>query len=603
MKFTYPPESRPLEGYTIRRAIYRGGFGEVYYAETDAGREVALKLLQNNAEIELRGVQHCLNLSHPNLVTIFDIRQDGDGDHWIIMEYVSGDTLDEVLRKAPQGLPVETVRKWLHGLTAGMSYLHSRGLVHRDLKPANLFMENGIVKIGDVGLSKFISPSRHSAQTQSVGTVHYMAPEVAKGKYGREVDIYALGVILYEMLTGELPFGGESTGEILMKHLTATPDLSKLPPRLQGVIGKALQKDPQQRYSRVEALQRAFDDAVLGIASAESEEPEHAAARQPGVGTGATSTTAQGTVGEALRLQPSRIPVWLIGAGIGLLAGAGLQITEAALPGLNTLTSAWVLFLTGTVLGVFAEQLQARRQARQLASGRQADSRHRLFQTTLASVPEQPTCSVSYHSTLLGSLFAVVPISLVLATLMFTLKPSLLSGGGTVHTGLIGMFTLVTIFASWGLLTLPHLQPAAQRRKKNPAFHYAAAGAVTGLFAFAIDRYLLLGPLGDITNAALVKLGDHDLVHLGSPTLLGYLLFFATFFALRNWHEMLTPWRNKRFSVSSVLFTVFTAWLASMIFAFPGGLALAWGVMLGCVIQLAAPLSEAPRHRFGQRLN
>ena len=110
MKFTFAPESRPLEGYTIKRAIFRGGFGEVYYALTDAGREVALKLLQNNSEVELRGVQQCLNLSHPNLVTIFDVRQDGDGDHWIIMEYISGETLDAILRKHPQGMPVESVR-------------------------------------------------------------------------------------------------------------------------------------------------------------------------------------------------------------------------------------------------------------------------------------------------------------------------------------------------------------------------------------------------------------------------------------------------------------------------------------------------------------
>ena len=98
MKFTFSPETRVLDGYTIKRAIYRGGFGEVYYALSDAGREVALKLLQNNTEIELRGVQQCLNLSHPNLVTIFDVRNDDDGDHWIIMEYVAGETLDAAIQ-------------------------------------------------------------------------------------------------------------------------------------------------------------------------------------------------------------------------------------------------------------------------------------------------------------------------------------------------------------------------------------------------------------------------------------------------------------------------------------------------------------------------
>jgi eukaryotic-like serine/threonine-protein kinase len=264
MKFTFTPESRPLDGYTIKRAIYRGGFGEVYYALTDAGREVALKLLQNNTEVELRGVQQCLNLSHPNLVTIFDVKTDKDGDHWIIMEYVAGETLDAAIHRHPEGMPLEKIRGWLNGMTQGIAYLHERGIVHRDLKPGNIFSDGGVVKIGDVGLSKFITPSRRSAQTQSVGTVYYMAPEVAKGRYGLEVDVYAMGIILYEMLTGRVPFEGESTGEILMKHLSEKPDLEKLPPRLRPVIAKALEKDPAARFATIGALHEAFELAVIG---------------------------------------------------------------------------------------------------------------------------------------------------------------------------------------------------------------------------------------------------------------------------------------------------------------------------------------------------
>ena len=264
MKFTFAPESKPLEGYTIKRAIYRGGFGEVYYAVSDAGREVALKLLQHNTEVELRGVQQCLNLSHPNLVTIFDIRQDGDGDHWIVMEYVAGETLDHAIRRFPAGMPMEEIRRWLPGIADGVSYLHENGLVHRDLKPANIFSDSGCVKVGDVGLSKFITQSRRSAQTQSVGTVYYMAPEVAKGRYGKEVDVYALGVILYEMLTGKVPFDGDSTGEILMKHLTEKPDLGRLPPRLRNVVGRSLEKYPARRFDSPREFARAVDAAVVG---------------------------------------------------------------------------------------------------------------------------------------------------------------------------------------------------------------------------------------------------------------------------------------------------------------------------------------------------
>ena len=129
-----------------------------------------------------------------------------------------------------------------------MAYLHDRGIVHRDLKPGNIFCDEGVVKVGDYGLSKFISCSRRSGHTESIGTVHYMAPEVANGRYGKEIDVYALGVILYELLTGRVPFEGESIGEVLMKHLTAKPDVSMLPEPYRGVVARAMEKDPALRF-------------------------------------------------------------------------------------------------------------------------------------------------------------------------------------------------------------------------------------------------------------------------------------------------------------------------------------------------------------------
>ncbi|GAB4156044.1 MAG: hypothetical protein Tsb009_32910 [Planctomycetaceae bacterium] len=262
MKFSYAPESKPLDGYTIKRGISRGGFGEVYYALSDAGKEVALKLIQNNLEVELRGVRQCLNLKHPNLVTIFDIRTDADGDHWIVMEYLHGQSLDQVLEKANGPLPMEEILNWIQGISEGLAFLHDRGIVHRDLKPANIFMENGVVKIGDVGLAKFITQSRRSAQTDSVGTIYYMAPEVSKGKYGHEVDVYSLGVILYEMLTGDLPFDGQSIAEILRMHLFDKPNLERLPKPLQPVLAEALQKDPIRRTASAEQLYEDFRNAI-----------------------------------------------------------------------------------------------------------------------------------------------------------------------------------------------------------------------------------------------------------------------------------------------------------------------------------------------------
>jgi hypothetical protein len=248
-KFRYGSGARPLDGYVIKRGIGQGGFGEVYYALSDAGKEVALKLVRGNHEVELRGMQHCLNLKHPHLVSLFDIRTGADGEVWVVMEYVAGDSLSDLLHQHPQGLPQALALQIFAELAKAVSYLHENGVVHRDLKPANIFLENGSVKVGDYGLAKSISGSQRSPQTQSVGTVHYMAPEISTGNYGKQIDVYAASVILFEMLTGRPPFDGETAGEILMKHLTATPDLSKLPPAFASVIAKGLAKDPKQRYS------------------------------------------------------------------------------------------------------------------------------------------------------------------------------------------------------------------------------------------------------------------------------------------------------------------------------------------------------------------
>ncbi|MCC7293630.1 MAG: protein kinase [Phycisphaerales bacterium] len=274
MAFAFKHGDRPLEGYTIQRGVGRGGFGEVYYAVSDGGKDVALKYLRDNPEVELRGVEACINLKGPHLVSVYDVRKNDAGEYFIIMEYISGPSLRDLLVAEPKGLGVQKAAFMLKGIGEGLCYLHDRGIVHRDLKPGNIFYDDGYVKIGDYGLSKFISLSRHSAHTSSVGTVHYMAPEVGSGHYTKAIDIYAVGVMLYEMLLGKLPFEGSSMGEVLMKHLTQRPELDGLQEPFAHVIRKALEKNPADRFQGMEDMLAAVFGSARGRESLAGFNPE-----------------------------------------------------------------------------------------------------------------------------------------------------------------------------------------------------------------------------------------------------------------------------------------------------------------------------------------
>jgi len=262
--YRYQNGDRPLDGFTIEQALGRGGFGEVYYAVSDSGRQVALKAVQNYEDIELRGISHCMNLKSPHLVSIFDVKHSERGDPFVIMEYVAGPSLRDLLDDSPNGLGPEKAAWFIREIAKGLALLHDNGVVHRDLKPHNVFFEDGYVKVGDYSLSKVITASHRSGHTLTVGTVHYMAPEIGVGRYDRTVDIYALGVLLYEMLTGQPPFIGETMGEVLMKHMAGDVDVSVLDEPYASVVRKAMAKDPAERYQSVDELVAAlFGNAAV----------------------------------------------------------------------------------------------------------------------------------------------------------------------------------------------------------------------------------------------------------------------------------------------------------------------------------------------------
>jgi len=274
MNYTYRGGDRPLDGFTIKCGIGRGGFGEVYVAESEGGKFVALKLLTDHSELELRGIAPCLNLKHPNLIHLYDLRTDDRGRYWVVMEYVLGDSLARVLDRHPHGLPPSLAKEWAISLARAVGYLHDKLVVHRDLKPANIFIEDGQVKVGDFGLCKrMLGTSHRSAQSQGVGTVYYMAPEIDKGQYTKAIDIYATGVILYEMLTGSVPFTGDSPLEILHRHLTDAPDFNKVPAIFRPVIEKALEKDPAKRFANMGEFARALEALPVGEATTPATRP------------------------------------------------------------------------------------------------------------------------------------------------------------------------------------------------------------------------------------------------------------------------------------------------------------------------------------------
>ena len=270
--------SKINDRYQIIKTLGEGGMANVYLAhDTILDRNVAVKVLRGdlaNDEKFVRRFQRealsASSLSHPNIVEMYDVGED-DGQYYIVMEYVDGKTLKQVLKSRGKLSITEVVDIMLQ-LTDGMAHAHDAYIIHRDIKPQNIMiLSNGMIKITDFGVAASLNSTQLTQTNSVMGTVHYLPPEQAQGKGSTiKSDIYSMGIMMYELLTGLVPYKGDNAVEIALKHLKEPlPSVRKanpaIPQSIENIIIKATAKNPRNRYTDAremhEDLKTALDDS------------------------------------------------------------------------------------------------------------------------------------------------------------------------------------------------------------------------------------------------------------------------------------------------------------------------------------------------------
>src|SRR6059058_6237198 len=263
--------------YLILRKLGSGGMADVYLAEDkELGRRVALKLLNERhanddqfVERFRREAQSAAGLNHPNIVSIFD-RGQAEGTYYIAMEYLDGRTLKELLvRNGPTPIPIAI--DYARQILGALAFAHRNGIVHRDIKPHNIVVGgDGRLKVTDFGIARS-GTSQMTEVGSIVGTAQYLSPEQARGApVDPRSDLYSLGIVLYEMLTGTVPFTGDTPLEIAMKHLSTTPEppserRPEVPHELDSVVLRALAKDPHERYQSADEMDADLARVAEGL--------------------------------------------------------------------------------------------------------------------------------------------------------------------------------------------------------------------------------------------------------------------------------------------------------------------------------------------------
>lgn len=261
--------------YKIISLLGEGGMANVYLAEDIIlKRKVAVKVLRLDLQKDPQTIQRfqrealsISELSHPHIVSIFDVGSDHNR-HYLVMEYVDGPDLEEYIQKN-KPLSLKTVINIMDQILDAMALAHKHNVIHRDLKPQNILLDKkGNVKIVDFGIAVALNQSTMTQTNTAMGSVHYMSPEQARGSLAtKQSDIYSLGIILYEMLMGQVPFGGENAVAVALKHFQEkTPSLRDknpdIPQALENVVFKATAKDPRDRYKSVLEMKRDLDSCL-----------------------------------------------------------------------------------------------------------------------------------------------------------------------------------------------------------------------------------------------------------------------------------------------------------------------------------------------------
>ncbi len=271
--------------YQIIKTIGEGGMANVYLAyDTILDRDVAVKVLRGDLATDEKFVRRfqrealsASSLSHPNIVEVYDVGED-NGSYYIVMEYIEGKHLKQLLKRRGSLTLTEVVDIMLQ-VTDGMSAAHDSYIIHRDIKPQNIMiLENGLIKITDFGIAMALNSTQLTQTNSVMGSVHYLPPEQASGKGATiQSDVYSMGILMYELLTGTLPFRGDNAVEIALKHIkepfpSIREKLPSIPQSIENIIMRATAKNVKNRYADAKEM---HDDLKTALTDARATEPRY----------------------------------------------------------------------------------------------------------------------------------------------------------------------------------------------------------------------------------------------------------------------------------------------------------------------------------------